>query len=216
MKNTKTMQVAMLPTEKARIQKAKDGSLHLINSDSCSPYFIPQHLYIVSDAEIKEGDWKYCSKTNYITQFVSKAKGSIADKCKGCKKIEATTEINLGGFFRGVQQTQLPQIPQSFIEAYVKAEGKITDCLVEVCWVHNCTKKSCTCEPMTTTCGHVKSKFEVKTRPDNTIIIHEAKKYSRDEMIKAWELGREYEVESNKGFGEAKHLSKDKWIEENL
>jgi len=69
-----------------------------------------QHLYLVSDREIKEGDCYY----NSINGRIYKDAGAgVYDKI--FKKVEATTNLLLG----------LPIIPKSFIEEYVQKQGKI-------------------------------------------------------------------------------------------
>lgn len=72
----------------------------------------PQHLYLVSDMEIKEGDW--CYHRSHEPYTVGKASKQTIMHW-GCKKIEATTDKSLG----------LPLIPQSFIEEYVQKQRNI-------------------------------------------------------------------------------------------
>lgn len=69
----------------------------------------PQHLYLTSSREIKEGDWYY----NPIVGTIHKSVGGRYDKM--FKKVEAATNIASG----------LPLIPQSFVEQWVSKQGKI-------------------------------------------------------------------------------------------
>lgn len=103
--------VVMLPTEKAtNIFKDSNGLLFFsdnyqiaktINSD-CKGYFI----YILSDDEIKEGDWKYNEKLNCITQHLRVNKNlsqQLTQASKWCKKIIATNDKSLTVAYLGNQ-----------------------------------------------------------------------------------------------------------------
>jgi hypothetical protein len=70
-----------------------------------------QHLYLVSDREIKEGDWVLATDENHVRVIAPFQFGFK----QGEQKVEATTDKSLG----------LPLIPQSFIEEYVQKQGKI-------------------------------------------------------------------------------------------
>ena len=101
--------------------KPQDGHLVIVINTKVKRYvtslnFPKQHLYIISDDEIKEGDWKYDTKLNMVIQH-----RSYTD---GCKKIIATTDSSLG----------LPYPSQQFIQKYIEEYNKgnvITDVLVE-------------------------------------------------------------------------------------
>lgn len=129
--------VVMLPTnEKAIInlnEYRKDvptlNHSKEISNYETNPYqlirdrgYQPQHLYILSDEEIKEGDWCYHSGRGIITQWFNRP-GSYKEK-DALRKIIATTDNSLG----------LPQPSQSFIEKYVEEYNKgniITEVMVE-------------------------------------------------------------------------------------
>lgn len=79
------------------------------------------HLYLVSEEEIKEGDW--CYDSNWVKVFQV---GELDEvelysnepriyKKNHCKKIESTTDKSLS----------IPLIPNSFIERWVNEQGKI-------------------------------------------------------------------------------------------
>lgn len=130
----KTFKVVMLSTEKASPLFDKKGQLEYnINPplhgirDLGWKY---QHLYIISDDEIKEGDW-------YMNKFGRLSIKVIGDKSnEGDKKIVATTdkslEITVYSKYistvegKNTRYKQLPQLPESFTQAYIKAynEGK--------------------------------------------------------------------------------------------
>lgn len=144
----------------------------------------PQHLYILSDEEIKEGDWciqGFLSPDEPFQVSEGNIKTAIASKAK---KIIATTDPNL---FVNVKNhltsseglmVNVPQIPKSFIEEYCKAGG-IEDVLVEY------TTKLVEGTDLGNDCHYVKPD-KPKLNPDYTIIIHpvEEKMYSGEEIVK--------------------------------
>lgn len=225
MKNTQTMQVVMLPTEDASpivkfIGNIAKGNLvyepTLADRDKDEQN---QNLYVVSNAEIKEGDWQY-TKLHGVTN----AKNLLWSKQENTRKIEATTDKSLNlicghcgnvkiglptgicgicGKFR--TKDLIPQIPQSFIEAYVKAEGKITEINVEIEMLN-------IDEIRERGKGFLnQDNSKIKTREDGTIIIHPSKAYTREEVknlcTKALVL---------QGVFATKEKLINKWIEENL
>lgn len=97
-----------------------------------------QHLYIISDDEIKEGDWCYDNLLGLVFQFeIGEANSDFIKK--HIKKIIATTDIKLGTCeysdrYRESYFNPLPQPSQQFIEKYIEEYNKgnvITDVLVE-------------------------------------------------------------------------------------
>lgn len=87
----------------------KNSNGQILFTHSSTPAGLqPQHLYLVSDREIKEGD-KYITYDNTICERYA----SIP--LEGSRKVEATTDKSLG----------LSLIPQSFIEEYVQKQGEI-------------------------------------------------------------------------------------------
>lgn len=93
----------------------------------------PQHLYILSDGEIKEGDW-YIDDINTIRQSITSDKDYWAVR-QDYKKIIATTNTSL---YVPITQDkpfdELPQPSDSFIKKYIEEYNKgniITKGLVE-------------------------------------------------------------------------------------
>lgn len=81
--------------------------------------FVSEHLYLVSDREIKEGDW-IIHEGNPPAQVTSSNRKLV---CEDCRKIEATTDPSLG----------LPLIPQKWIEeAYVANQGKVGEVYISM------------------------------------------------------------------------------------
>jgi hypothetical protein len=194
----KIHQVVMLATEKI----AKKGELTL--NTAIPDLFIAtidaqlsykQHLYLISDDEIKEGDWAL----NEYAKMVYQAKfgGNVA----GSKKIIATTGTNLRFVKDHVHYNFLPQIPESFIQAYIKTynEGSpITEVAVE--YDHGVLIGQ--------------PDFILKLRSDNTVIIHQARTYTRDEVerlsTKAFEAGMDHQCDPSTNPG------RETWLEKNL
>jgi len=80
-------------------------NLHLLPTDK-----VPQHIYITSDEEIKEGDWIICSMSIAPTQALKNEDYSLPN---GWRKIILTTDQELGN--DGVQA-----IDDKFLEWFVE------------------------------------------------------------------------------------------------
>lgn len=143
----KDINVVMLPTNEKAINKnqivfnKEINNLYISNEDIickedwnklCTPHLIsPQHLYFLSDEEIKEGDWCYDTKNNRI--FIAK---SSYEGMQYIKKIIATTDRLVIGqkelafpceendFFGEYEDIYLPQPSQQFIEKYIEEYNK--------------------------------------------------------------------------------------------
>ena len=101
--------------------------------------FIPNYLYIISDDEIKEGDYYILSTNKPLIVLKSTGDGDYFN----CNKIIATTDTSLkieidgnrGDLLPDVSfDINLPQPSQQFIEKYIEEYNKgnvITDVLVE-------------------------------------------------------------------------------------
>lgn len=145
-------------------------------------------LYIISNAKIKAGDWclHYQNKKDIAGNFVFKCKkvndldalNGIYDEDtnyirKYCFKIEATTDSSLKmskDFGEISKEILLPQIPESFIMAYVSTidDVEVEMEIIVVCKGNNgngCFMDSCGHD-----CGCLSLK--PKLNPDNSIIIH--------------------------------------------
>lgn len=155
MSTFKRAKVVMLPTAKASMDciskcvKITDkafeeefvGKLAVI----VNPYYVdnynngtysnhtPHHIYIISDDEIKEGDW-IVSGTNTLAQCIYPENVHHKD----IKKIIATTDNSLfvtqQNDYLGQAIIQLPQPSETFIQKYVEEHNKgnvITDVMVE-------------------------------------------------------------------------------------
>lgn len=196
-----------------RINKNKSWSA------SCDTnVLIPQHIYITSDEEIKEGDW-YCSPTGIVSQHNGTEK--LPD---GWKKIIATTDKSLTQFNQYVGEnegymTSLPQPSQSFIEKYVEEYNKgniITDIMVEY--------EEDLIKIYDNSGGHpgghwesnpINEGLKLIINPDNTINIKPIKdSWNIKELSGILSMYKQY-IFSKTGR-ETEILPTDKWIESNL
>ena len=132
----KKCKVVMLPTNKKvqdmLVLHAENNVLEYVKNLTIdlteSIYFKPQHLYIISDDKIKNGDW--CIYKDGLTQIVDKKDIRWAKEYE-CKKIIASTDLSLGKSKKeytdthnlNVEETRyfpFPSITEFFIDKYVK------------------------------------------------------------------------------------------------
>lgn len=194
MKDKKEYSLVMLPTEKASRIFISNNELFITQSNNSSNNVIDnnytnQHLSIISDDEIKEGDWLLDTKDNRIHKALQINKGGyivinlekrIVVNQSYCKKIVATTDKSLRYKSDANENTilpldfNIPQIPESFKPPYIKAynEGKpITEIQLEM-EIH--TVMGGGLLPMGEIGGKGNQAYNtkhIKTRPDNTVII---------------------------------------------
>jgi hypothetical protein len=234
MKNEKKCKVLLLPTnEKATIgsivTRPSDNRMAIVNvltKDDTQPC-IHQHLYFLSDEEIKEGDWCIIkdhaySKPIQVNKIIGSEVALKTDKVivlnqslKDCNKIIAITDKSLmqhdktpiGENVNGLWKI-LPQPSQSFIEKFVEEYNKgnvITEVMVEY---HEDIYFQ----------DELQARGKLKINPkDNTITIRKAKdSWSREEVVlfaeKYARMVQEKEIQLN-GY---KAIHNHKWIEENL
>ena len=207
----KLFKIIILPTEKVTIGCIlRDGNNNKLlpllgictNPDFTAKTIKGNHLYIISDDEIKEGDWflhstpdlcwsnpNICEKIdgNYVEgNFVFGMQGETT----GCKKIVATTDTLIipeeSKFSSAVHF--IPKIHESYLPTYIKAfnEGKqITEVYLER---EPKIQKLATGEEGITG-SESEYNLKIKTREDNTVIISNEtdsnlmdKLYSREDM----------------------------------
>ena len=201
MEQFKRAQVIMLPTGSNLefpyiAQNVFNKQLTIVNSTfAINCELQSQHLYIISDDEIKEGDWFINLFNNVIVQAHNWIYVST------CKKIIATTDTSLEIVSKGINPVyeKLPQPSQQFIEQYIESYNKgkvITDVLVEL-------KSS----------GLHYFNEDLRINPkDNTIIIKKLKdSWNREEVI---ELMKKYCIDIHRYTINSNDFNK--WIEENL
>jgi len=205
----KSAQVVMLPTnEKANLLLT--GRNDLYYSSKLSDFLLKedidtfQHLYILSDEEIKEGDYHVAIrivKTNgdKAIAFTDQEQLDAIAEIGGAKKIIATTDNTVKFPERFPSFVTLPQIPQSFIEKFVEEYNKgnvITEVMVEYKSIGAYANPK------------YDSDYQLKINPDNTIDISMPKdSWSREEVTTLlYSLNRDKEG----------NFDCTKWIEENL
>jgi len=128
----KPHKIVMLPTEDSSCLCIADGRLYYYSKDKwftkdCDTQ--PQHLYILSDDEIRKGDWFY---NGVNVEKTLRVESQIP--FHGCKKIIATTDSKLTNLIYKNEEDYfnydngdklntnklLAQIPQLLIEYYTK------------------------------------------------------------------------------------------------
>ena len=153
-----------------------------------------ENLYILSDEEIKVGDW-YVSDNHVVLQAnkllmgLVYAEGDHGRQTRHCKKIIATTDAELH-YNKIVEEDMhmykesLPQIPQHIIEAYVKDpfdEVEVEYWNKSMAWMK-----------------HEPSHYP-KLNPDGTLAVSlvEEKMYSMEEILNAL---HKVELKHNKNY----------------
>ena len=174
--------------------KGKLGMCNIKNGDG---EWKTQHLYILSDEKIKEGDWCLNLDTNDIFKL---GKYGV----NNAKKIIATTDTSLG----------LPLIPESFIKYYISEYNKgniITDVEVEYedngeeGWIGDDYNG----EPFWN------EKLELKVNPDNTINIYPIKNsWNREEFEIA--IRETWRVACSDTYEALSPELEDEWVNEIL
>lgn len=219
--NTKQCDVIILLTDgKANIFFGSELFTHSYpNGDPIKPYgYAGRHLYIVSDEEIKEGDFAYNNVTHHVYKITNPLDEYtyLTGNNKVWYKIIASTDPQLGKHIDGDNPSivtfivPLPQIPQAFITLYIEeynAGRKIEKVEVEYEESKNCFLSdqddkdgSLSFTPYTF----------LKLNPDNTINIKPLKdSWTREEVLTLFD-----------GFltavQEGKVETVETWIKENL
>lgn len=184
MENKKEYSLVMLPTEKA----SKIGFLTKIGKERKdlryynieSPNILDsenQHLYIISNDEIKKNDWYIDFSIGSIKLPLQASEDFKNNIQHNCFKIVATTDESLSEIPKGDTFNRLcPEIPESFITAYIKSYngGKpITEVQLEM-EIHTVIGGGLL--PTGEVGGKGNQAYNtkhIKTRPDNTVIIIE-------------------------------------------
>ena len=229
----KKCKIVMLPNNQqtkylmvySDVEKTK-GKL-ILNGLKNDEYKEYQHLYIISDDEIKEGDW-FINDLNQIKKCTSRDtegyidfEGGFNTKPSSCKKIIATTDSSLWrpSHKYASDVILLPQPSQQFINKYIEEYNKgnmITDVLIEYELISNEEYFGNTVNPDYDV-PYFDEKLKINPK-DNTITIKKVKdSWSREEVI---EFGNKVKEYCKNGWkSDSLHrvfFEWDKWIEENL
>ena len=119
----------MLPAEDNKTRIVKDTRNNTLKFEPDwfdDSYSKLQYLYLVSHRKIKEGDYYYDNLGYPNVKRVNHLHLIQQDYPNNRIKIEATTDEDLAS------KSNLPLIPQSFIETYVEKQGKIEEVEVEM------------------------------------------------------------------------------------
>ena len=231
MEQFKRAQVIILPTEQytnlclghnlSYVESKNSISIDAIWKSIKLQYpYKPQHLYIISDDEIKEGEentYYYDSNFNKVSKWI----GESATYCKtNFKKIIATTDTSLTikhKYSPYLRDWDLPQPSQQFIEKYIEEYNNgniITDIKVEDKRVFETIAKGMI--------GHPEDDIswwneKLKINPkDSTITIKKLKdSWNREEIIE--QMWSAYKA-ANTVFEDesALRIEFDNWIDQNL
>lgn len=133
--NTKQCEVIILPIDAKpildqiykwnTIPPEGDGVIGTFNeygANNPSSMAIPQHLYIVSNEEMKVDDWLYNEVQKSIVLVDCQANADLANVTKYRRKIIASTDLQLvfNQKIFPVTVPIFPEIPQSFISLYIE------------------------------------------------------------------------------------------------
>lgn len=236
MEQFKNAQVIMLPTKEKSILQLNVIHNHLFSMKDganipSQPY---QHLHIISDDEIKEGEYCYDKILNIIFQVDKYTDLEYINQTDNVQKIIATTDTSLKIMNSSLTPTNrklttressflqhnLPQPSQQFIEKYIESYNKgevINDVLVE----HECVnndyfhKKVCNEKEKGLSICYSQLKINPK---DNTITIKEVKdSWNREEIKKLLtKIVLDAEVPIKKSHIKECNRFINKWIQENL
>lgn len=124
--------------------------------------YIPQQLYLVSEEEIKEGDWIYDIRDKYLGKHSGNSMHPHYEKAN-YRKVIATTDKSLG----------LPLIPDSFIKLYVEKNGEIDRVRL----------KCYQLKPTTLTMDEIRTGLKLTDQSEVIILPIEDKMYNREKLI---------------------------------
>ena len=215
MEQFKRTQVIILPTENnTNIVKILKDNLHYTTSKNI-PGGIYQNLYIISDDEIKEGDYRYSKIQNNVTLAVkTDINTNYYKETKNYYfKVIAATDNSLtlshGGDFGNNIVKSLPKPSQQFIEKYIESYNKdkiITDVLVEM-------------EIDEEIAGYEHSYLKINPK-ENTITIKKLKdNWNKEEIIellKDFKLEIESAIDSDDDGNIFTNINVNDWINKKL
>lgn len=214
----KTFKVVMLPiTEKAESVILKINNRLSFNKGYFTQSYLKEtgqtanHLSIISDEQPKEGDWVYDSIKNQIVKANTNLISDLFKKIVATTDKLISTNMKDSNAVRDIDfDIEVPQLNESFIQAYIKAynEGNpITEVDLEMEYNK--------LYPMVEN-----NNIIIKTRPDNTVIVHQSKMYSTEQVInllKKFDDEIYYETDGNGYYFEnLKIPDLKKFIQDNL
>lgn len=229
MNQFKRTQVIMLPTKNKSLLHINYSKLQLNKFEKLDAN--NQHLYIISDDEIKEGDWCIEFDLSFKPIEIFKCNGIIPGECI-IRKIIASTNMSLRieseldvYYKNGIGGARsLPQPSQQFIEKYIESYNKgevITDVLIEYETNYKWSTSKELIERSMPGLGYrevgngfIEDGLKLKVNPkDNTITIKKLKdSWSREEVIEL--LNKRENYLNERSLDNQSRI--DNWIKENL
>ncbi len=211
----KKKQCVMLQSEKSKFGIYNvDLQLHeYATQRASSGLYVAQHLYILSNEEIKEGDWYFANNNIFRADDIFN-EGNNPNIHK-YPKIIATTNPELMDNNVLCNDIQLPQIPQSFIEKYISEYNKEN----KIKWVDVEYEEIVGDIQLAGRDREIGGLHEInlKLRKDNTIIIHKIKdSYSKEEVQLLCEQSFALGCTTNQKELPTPRTIFRRWIEENL
>lgn len=183
----KQVKVVMLPTEKAKIHKHNVNNILITSVENIEASELynttPQHLYFLSDEEIKEGDWFYNPHSGHIHKAGTHSDLITINNNK-CKKIITTTDESLITAIDGYRGDLLPDVSfdinlprpsNEFIKKYCELGG-IDEVLVqyEDYLINPLTEQEVSITD-TIAAEDLDTGYRLKVASDNTIAIYPIK-----------------------------------------
>ena len=215
----KKVNVIILPSKNGNSKiglnpRAMFNKPHLYYFNEGAVYQECQHLYIISDEEIKVGDWIYRYEDKKV--FQSKSYFSEGNPLKKglITKIIATTDksITINGYDSSdedaVVNCYLPQIPQQFIEKWIEEYNKGNQ--IEEIFVEYVQELSIDSNK------HLIEEAYLKINSDNTISIRNKINYSIEEVKEIIRRCAFYFINNPPSNSENILQVSNQWIKENL
>ena len=238
--NTKEYQLllsnSLFWTSKIEIERYTEGWFFLKNSssyNSCAitipnvETFKHQHLYIISDDKIKEGDYRVDVETGKIWKVTNEntfkhPSGYTMPKIIATTNTSLKIEIdgNRGDLLPDISfDINLPQPSEQFIEKYIEEYNRgnvITDVLIEYELISNEEYFGNTVNPDDDV-PYFDEKLKINPK-DNTITIKKVKdSWNREEVIEFGNKVKEYCKDGWKSDSLHRVFFEwDKWVEETL
>jgi hypothetical protein len=184
MKTQETFNVVMLPTEKASLLVFTNNKLYYSDLGHLTNDWINQHLYIISNNTIVEGDWVLINNSFKVkVELDGSTLGYRTDVAflylreneRSVKKIVASTDKDI---------TPSTWIGESFVQVFIKNynEGKVIDSISLEKDDYFVSNNETFIDSINAKGNYFTHGKKIKTRPDGSVIIHPNKTYSQAEV----------------------------------
>jgi hypothetical protein len=238
-KNCQECSVVMLTSNTEELQhvqpwlhgnklRSLPGNHKVSREEIDSRYCVPQHLYILSNDRIEDGDYYYNERLDQVFQAIRKSGYNTIDKEF---KVIATTDFSCFNMvYDGLDEKcqkqyckmLLPQIPQSFIEHFIREynEGNvISKVLVEMEDDYSSIPENEE-DIIFSWRAYVNSKIKVNQSNEISILTEQKQVFSREEvidMLLTYKCDLLVELNRCRESGESfQKQFTDNWIQQNL